>query len=63
MVAVLAVEASTERYEFRIEGKSSRIAEEPFALHTRGSIALPTKPSNDHQPAAVPNRREWLLHR
>ena len=40
VVAVLAVEASSVRCGFRVEGESRRAIKEPFALHTRRPIAL-----------------------
>ena len=48
MVAVLDVEASSARYEFRVEDKSSRSSEESFALHTRSAITFLAKPRKDH---------------
>ena len=48
VVAVLDVEDSSERYEFRVEGKSSRTSEASFALHARRSITFLAKPSKNH---------------
>ena len=62
MVGILAVEASSERYKFRIEGKSKRTTEGSFAFPTRRSVAFPTEPGEDHEPAAMPHRSERGLH-